>query len=85
MSKFENGLGKTLIDVDGEIIIKLEEVINKTEGMNKYRLSKITGIRYDTISNYCNNKTTLLNKEYLKIFCNVLNCKIEDIIEYKNE
>lgn len=83
MSKFENGVGNTLIDVDGDIIVKLEEVINRTEGMNKYRLSKMTGIRYDTICNYCKNTVTLINKEYLKVFCSVLNCRIEDIIEYK--
>lgn len=83
MSKFENGVGNTLIEVDGDIIIKLEEVINRTEGMNKYRLSKMTGIRYDTICNYCKNTVTLINKEYLKIFCSVLNCNMEDIIEYR--
>lgn len=83
MSKFENGVGNTLIEVDGDIFIKLEEVINRTEGMNKYRLSKMTGIRYDTICNYCKNTVTLINKEYLKIFCSVLNCDMEDILEYR--
>lgn len=83
MSKLTNGVGNNLIQVDGEIIIKLEDIINRTNGMNKYQLSKITGIRYDTICNYCKNTVTLINKEYLKIFCNILECKIEDIIEYK--
>lgn len=83
MSKLENGLGSSVIQADGKVIIKLEEVINNTKGMNKYRLSKMTGIRYDTICNYCKNTVTLINKEYLKIFCSVLDCKIEDIIEYK--
>ena len=85
MSKLENGIGSTIINVSGEIEIKLEEIINRTEGMNKYRLSKLTGIRYDTICNYCKNTVTLINKEYLKIFCDVLDCKIEDIIEYKKD
>lgn len=84
MNKLENGIGNTLIQADGEIIIKLEEVINKTDGMSKYRLSKITGIRYDSICNYCKNTVSLINKEYLKIFCNVLDCDISDIIEYRN-
>ena len=82
MSKLEKGLGNTIIETDGEIIIKLEEVINNTKGMTKYSLSKLTGIRYYTICSYCKNQVTLINKEYLKIFCNVLDCKIEDIIEY---
>ena len=85
MSKLENGIGSTIINVSGEIEIKLEEIINRTEGMNKYRLSKLTGIRYDTICNYCKNNVTLINKEYLKIFCNVLNCQVSDILIYRRD
>lgn len=50
--------------------------------ITKYKLSKITNIRYDTIFNYCTGNVILLNIGYLKIFCNILNCKVEDIIEY---
>ena len=83
MSKFDkNNLGNNLIKVNGNIIFKLQDVIDKT-GTNKYALSRKTNIRYDTICNYCKGNVTLINVEYLKIFCNVLNCKIEDIIEYK--
>lgn len=84
MSKFEkNSLGNNLIKVDGDIKFKLQEVIDKNN-TTKYALSRATGIRYDTICNYCKGNVTLINVEYLKIFCNVLNCQIEDIIEYKN-
>ncbi len=83
MSKLEsNSIGNNLIKVDGNIVFKLENVINKS-GITKYKLSRITNIRYDTICNYCKGNVTLINVEYLKIFCNVLNCNIEDIIEYK--
>lgn len=83
MSKFDiNSVGNNLIKVDGKIVFKLQNVIDKIN-ITKYKLSKITNIRYDTICNYCNGNVTLLNIEYLKIFCNVLTCKIEDIIEYK--
>lgn len=85
MSKFDSdNIGNNLIKVDGNIIFKLKDVINKS-GITRYKLSRITNIRYDTICNYCNGNVTLINVEYLKIFCNVLNCKIEDIIEYKIE
>ena len=83
MSKFDkNTIGNNLIKVDGKIEFKLQSVLDK-KNISKYKLSRITNIRYDTICNYCNSKVTLINAEYLKIFCNVLNCKIEDIIEYK--
>ncbi len=83
MSKFDkNSIGNNLLQVDGDIIFKLENMLVKN-GLTKYRLSRITNIRYDTICNYCKGDVTLINVEYLKIFCNVLNCDIKDIIEYK--
>lgn len=79
MSKFEND--NKLIKVNGDIKFKLLDVL-KANGITRYKLSKITGIRYDTICNYCSGKVSLLNKEYLRIFCSVLNCQLSDIIEY---
>lgn len=85
MSKFDrDNIGNNLIKVDGNVIFKLQEVIDRAE-TTKYALSRKTNIRYDTICNYCKGNVTLINVEYLKIFCNVLNCQIEDIIEYKNK
>lgn len=79
MSKFEND--NKLIKVSGDIKFKLLDVL-KANGITRYKLSKITGIRYDTICNYCSGNVTLLNKEYIKIFCEVLDCQVSDIIEY---
>lgn len=85
MSKFDsNNLGNNLIKVDGNIIFKLQEVLDKNN-VTKYALSRMTNIRYDTICNYCKGNVTLINVEYLKIFCNVLNCNIDDLIEYRNK
>ncbi len=84
MSKFDKtSLGNRLKFVEGNIIFKLQEQINKN-GLTKYKLSKMTNIRYDAICNYCKGNVTLINIEYLKIFCNVLHCTINDIIEYKH-
>ncbi len=83
MSKFDQyTLGNNLLKVDGKINFKLKQVIDK-KGTTKYALSRITNIRYDTICNYCKGNVTLINVEYLKIFCNVLDCNISDIIEFK--
>lgn len=79
MNKFEND--NKLMKVKGNLKFKLLDVI-KANNITRYKLSKLTGIRYDTICNYCSGNVTLLNKEYLKIFCDVLNCQISDIIEY---
>ena len=83
MSKLEsNTIGNNLIKVDGNVIFKLQNVLDDRK-ITKYHLSRITNIRYDTICNYCKGNVSLINVEYLKIFCNILDCKIEDIIEYK--
>ncbi len=85
MSKFDNNnIGRNIIKVNGNIIFKLQDVIDKAE-TTKYALHVKTGIRYDTICNYCKGNVTLINVEYLKIFCNILNCKISDIIEYSED
>ena len=85
MSKFDtNNIGNNLIKVDGKIVFKLKDILD-SRNITRYKLSRITNIRYDTICNYCKGNVTLLNIEYLKIFCNVLDCNIEDIIEYKNK
>ena len=82
MSKFDlDNIGNNLIKVDGQIVFKLQDVLDK-KNITKYKLSRITNIRYDTICNYCKGNVTLINVEYLKIFCNVLNCTTDDIIEY---
>jgi len=82
MSKFErNVIGNNLLKTNGKIKFHLLEILEK-RNITRYALSKKTNIRYDTICNYCSGRVTLINTEYLKIFCSVLNCNIHDIIEY---
>lgn len=82
MSKFErNVVGNNLLKTNGQIKFHLLELLKK-RNITRYALSRKTNIRYDTICNYCSGNVTLINAEYLKIFCSVLNCNICDIIEY---
>lgn len=64
-------------------LLNLTDIIGAPITVDAIKLSRITTIHYDTIYNYCKGKVTLINVKYLKIFCNVLNCNISDIIEYK--
>ena len=46
-------------------------------------LSRNGELRYDTILSYCRGDVTRLDTDTLAKMCATLNCKIEDIIEYK--
>ncbi len=82
MSKFDtNAIGNNLLKTNGKIKFHLLEILEAKQ-ITRYKLSRITNIRYDTICNYCSGNVTLINAEYLKIFCNVLECNICDIMEY---
>lgn len=65
----------------GKIIIKLDEYL-KSHNISRSSLKK-SGLRYDTILSYCRNEVTRLDTDTLSKLCHALNCKIEDIIEYR--
>ena len=64
-----------------EVMIDLKPVM-KQKNITPYRLSKITGIKSDTIYRYYNNKVYRIDLYNLVQICKVLDCKIEDIIKY---
>lgn len=83
MSKFDTNVpGNIIMKANGNLEFHLLDILNSKK-MTRYSLSKITGIRFDTICNYCKGDVTLINAEYLKIFCDVLDCNISDLITYK--
>ncbi len=85
MSKFENNIiGNNLFKANGTIKFNLMEILEEKH-ITRYALSRITNIRYDTICNYCNSNVTLINAEYLKIFCTILDCNIGDIMTFEDE
>ena len=65
----------------GKIVIKLDEVI-KNRGISKNKLSHRAEMQRTQINNYCNNKITRLDTDVLARLCTVLDCKIEDILEF---
>ncbi|WP_270599545.1 helix-turn-helix domain-containing protein [Clostridium baratii] len=45
-------------------------------------LSQMTGIRENTIGDYCRDTYKNISKDNLNKICTALNCNVEDIIEY---
>ena len=65
----------------GKIKIKLNEMIEKT-GISKNKLSQKAEMQRTQINRYCKNEVTRLDTDVLARLCTVLNCKIEDILEF---
>ena len=65
----------------GSIKIKLDDQIKKT-GISKNKLSHKAEMQRTQINNYCKNKITRLDTDVLARICSVLDCKIEDILEF---
>lgn len=66
----------------GKIIFKLDKLL-KERNIAKYKLHTLTGINYDTIVKYCKGTIQRIPIEHLVEFCNVLECEVSDIIEYR--
>lgn len=64
------------------IKITLDKALNNA-GITRYELAKRTDIQYQIIDNYYKNKVKRYDSYVLERICSALDCKIEDIIEYK--
>ena len=65
----------------GKIKIKLDQLI-KEKGISKNKLSHKAEMQRTQLNNYCNNTITRLDTDVLARICAVLDCKIEDILEF---
>lgn len=67
----------------GKVEIKLSSIMDK-KNISIYQMSKLTSLKHGTVKNYYNNcPLTRVDLDVISKFCYVLNCKIEDILEYK--
>ncbi len=77
-------VGERTIDLDtnyGEFVLCIKDILVK-KNMSMYKLSVLTGIKYDIIYNYCNNFMQRYDKDVLAKICYVLDCKYTDLISY---
>ncbi len=66
------------------IRITLDSVLDN-QNISRYELAKRTGIRYHIIDNYYKNKVVRYDSFILNKICTALDCRIEDIIEFKKD
>ena len=65
----------------GTIRINLDALIKKA-GISKNKLSHRAEMQRTQINNYCKNEITRLDIDVLARICTVLDCKIEDLLEF---
>ncbi|MDO5569254.1 MAG: helix-turn-helix transcriptional regulator [bacterium] len=66
----------------GNIIIKIKKIMDERK-ISVYRLSILTGLKHQTVQSYYKNAPlTRVDLDVLSKLCYVLDCKIEDILEY---
>lgn len=68
----------------GKIELKLADCMKKNN-ISIYRLSKLSGIKYDVVKRYYYNENYLYSFDILAKFCDILKCDIGEILIYINE
>lgn len=65
----------------GKIIFKIDQVLEKKD-ISKNKLEKEANLQRTQLNSYCNNKVKRIDLETIAKICYVLECKVEDIVEY---
>ena len=65
----------------GKIIFKIDQVLEK-KNISKNKLEKEANLQRTQLNSYCNNKVKRIDLETIAKICYVLDCKVEDIVEY---
>mgnify|MGYP001861125688 CR=1 FL=1 len=63
------------------IKFKLKEIMEHGN-ISKNKLCRLTGFRFETIQGYYKGNISRIDLFVLSEFCRVLNCRVEDILEY---
>lgn len=65
----------------GTVNLKIDQKM-KELNITRNKMSKITGCTYNVINRYYSNTVARIDRDVLARICFVLDCKIEDVLEY---
>lgn len=68
----------------GKINIRIDQVL-KDRNISKNTLEQKAKLQRTQLNSYCNNKVKRIDLDTIAKICCVLNCNVEDIIEYERE
>lgn len=65
----------------GRVIFKIDQVLEE-KNISKNKLEREANLQRTQINSYCNNKAKRVDLATIAKICYVLDCEIEDIMEY---
>jgi len=71
-------------EIENNIKFKLADVMKK-RGYSKNKLCVKGGLRFETIQGYYKGNISRIDLYVLSQLCKVLECKVEDLIEYSTD
>jgi len=78
----KNIRGITELKNYGKVEIKLRSIMDK-RNVSIYQVSQLASLKHSTVKSYYNNcPITRVDLDVLSKLCYVLDCKVEDILEY---
>lgn len=67
----------------GHIVVKLSEVMSRRD-MTRNRLATLMGVKYGVVDRYYKGEQiALVDLDFLAKVCYVLDCRVEDLLEYQ--
>ena len=74
------------ISQEGVVMIEFHiKELRMSQGITQKELIERSGIRAATLSDYENNKATMIRVEHINKLCEILNCQVGDLITYKGK
>lgn len=64
------------------VLIKVKELLEKNN-MSRYKLRQYTNLSYDRVNDYYFNRVKAIKIEEIEELCNIFDCNIQDIVEFK--
>ena len=64
------------------VIFKVKELLAKNK-MSRYKLRQYTSLSYERVNDYYFGRVKAIKTEELEELCNIFNCNIQDIVEFK--
>ena len=68
----------------GNICLHLRELMDR-QGINRNQMSKRIGTRFEVVDKWYNGKVEKMDMDILARLCFVLDCRVEDLLEYKKD